>query len=80
MDCLELGSALVEAVEAGEDVGHLVPARLRVYQLLPEGVLVVAVDLEVGGKPVAHEGIPVLEYYLHCVLGVLSQQLPGNLD
>ena len=80
VDCLQLDSAAVEAVEAGEDVGHLVPARLGVYQLLPQGVLVVAVDLEVGGKPAAQEGVSVLEYYLHCVLGVLPQQLPGNLD
>ena len=80
MDGFELDRALVEAVEAGEEVGHLVPTRERVYQLLPQGVLVVAVDLEVGGQPVVHEGIAVLEYNLHCVLRVLPQQVPGNLD
>lgn len=72
--------ALVEAVECGDDIRCLNPPRVSVDDLLPEGVLVVVVDEEVGAESVPQEGVVVLEYYLYVVFSMFSEAVAGERD
>jgi len=58
---LKMNSALVGAANAWDDVGSLIPARLRVYYLLPQRILIVVINEKIRAKSVTKERVVVLK-------------------
>jgi hypothetical protein len=72
--------ASIEAVNARQHFLNLQVAAIGVDDLLPQGVLLVVVEREVGTQSLVDEGIAVLENDFDAVPALLLQQLPGKAN
>jgi len=72
--------ARIETVNARQHFLNLQVAAIGVDDLLPQGVLLVVVEREVGTQSLVDEGIAVLENDFDAVPPLLLQQLPGKAN
>lgn len=77
---LHSNRARIETVNTGQHFLNLEVAAIGVDDLLPQRVLLVVVESEVGTQSLVHGGIVVLENDFNAVPPLLLQQLPRNAN